>query len=282
MVQGKEKTVVEKREILLHLRKGLSIRKISRSLKVHRDVIRHVQRTAAEHGWIDPSSQIPDNSEIERVICPKPNVGSNQLNFYAEKIKQWHTEGVNAVVIQRFLKEQYQCVCEISTLRRHIRRICPNLPDSVMVRQTKPGEVMDVDFGFLGKLWDESQNKLRQVWVFSGRLRHSRKAYRKLVWNQKVETFIKCHIFAFEHFGGVPEIVCLDNLKAGVIKSTIDNDMLNLSYRDLAEYYAFMISPCLPRTPEHKGGVENDVKYIKNNFWPQIRENTDLHVKNYP
>jgi hypothetical protein len=28
------------------------------------------------------------------------------------------------------------------------------------------------------------------------------------------------------------------------------------SYRELAEYYAFLIAPCRPRTPEHKGTVE--------------------------
>lgn len=111
-----------------------------------------------------------------------------------------------------------------------------------------------------------------------GRLRYSRKAYRRIVWEQDVKTFLKCHILAFEHFNGVVEIVCLDNLKAGVIKSSIDNDLLNRSYKELAEYYNFMISPCLPYTPEHKGGVENDVKYIKGNFWPQIREKQ----KEYP
>ena len=78
--------------------------------------------------------------------------------------------------------------------------------------------------------------------------------------------------YAFEHFGGVPEQVVTDNLKAAVIQSTPDNDMLNRTYLELAETYNFMISPCLPRTPEHKGGVENDIKYIKKNFWPQIRE----------
>ena len=75
------------------------------------------------------------------------------------------------------------------------------------------------------------------------------------------------HVHAFEYFGGVPKNCHLDNLKAGVIRSTIDNDMLNRSYQELAEHYGFIISPCKPRTPEHKGGVEGDVKYIKNNFF---------------
>ena len=38
-----------------------------------------------------------------------------------------------------------------------------------------------------------------------------------------------------------------------------------------------MISPCLPRTPQHKGGVENDMNYIKRSFWPEIREKQKTH-----
>lgn len=273
--------MMEKRDVLIALRKQHSIRKISRDLHVHRTIIRTIYAAAAKRGWLNPTSQMPEDCEIAKIdtgtLCVK---SMHKLDPYAEKIKEWYAEGVNAVVIQRFLQDHYQCECKIGAIRRYIKKTCPNLPDPVMVRNTKPGEVMDVDFGFLGKLWDEVRQKFRKVWVFSGRLRHSRKAYRKLVWEQDVYTFLFCHILAFECFGGVPEIVCLDNLKAGVIKSCIDNDMLNRSYKELAEYYNFMVSPCLPRTPEHKGGVENDIKYIKGNFWPQIREKkkTDLRI----
>jgi len=44
--------------------------------------------------------------------------------------------------------------------------------------------------------------------------------------------------------------------------------MIRRSYQELAEHYGFIISACLPRTPEHKGGVEGDVKYTKSNFLP--------------
>lgn len=38
------------------------------------------------------------------------------------------------------------------------------------------------------------------------------------------------------------------------------------SYREFAEHYGFLISPCRPRTARHKGKVESGVKYVKNNF----------------
>ena len=111
-------------------------------------------------------------------------------------------------------------------------------------------------------------NVIRKVWLFSLRLRHSRKTYREIVLDQTLHTFLMGHVHAFEYFNGVPKNCILDNLKAAVIRSTIDNDMINRSYQELAEHYGFIISPCLPRTPEHKGGVEGDVKYTKRNFLP--------------
>lgn len=263
--------MMEKRDILLALRKQHSIRRISRELHVHRPIVRAIHATAARKGWLNPSSQMPEDHEIAQMDTGALWIQSTHpLDPFIDKIKEWRAQGYNAVVIQGLLQDQ--CKCKIGTLRRYIRKRCPKLPDPVMVRSTKPGEVMEVDFGFLGQLWDDSREKFRKVWFFSARLRHSRKAYRRLVWEQTVEVFLFCHILAFEHFEGIPEVVCLDNLKSGVIKSCIDNDMLNRSYKELAEHYGFMISPCLPRTPEHKGGVESDVKYTKGNFWPRMRE----------
>ena len=47
---------------------------------------------------------------------------------------------------------------------------------------------------------------------------------------------------------------------------------MNRAYRQLALHYGFLISPCLPYHPEHKGGVEGDIKYVKRNFLPLFRE----------
>lgn len=134
-----------------------------------------------------------------------------------------------------------------------------------MVRATIPGQHVDIDFGYLGEFLDH-ENVKRKAWVFSFRLRHSRRAYREVVLNQKVQAFLLGHIHAFEWFGGVPQNVVLDNCKAAIIQCTVDNDMVRRSYQELAEHYGFIISPCLPRTPQHKGGVESDIKYTKSNF----------------
>lgn len=268
--------MAEKRQILIELKKGRAIRQISRELRVHRDIIRTLIDMGSAEGWLNPNSPIPSEATIALVLKSnhKP---VHELDKYVEEIKLWRTDGYTAIVIQRLLRDKYNCPIAIGAVRRYLRKHCQPLPDPVMVRQTTAGRTMDVDFGFLGCLWDESARKKRKVWVFSARLRHSRKTYRRLVLKQDTITFLACHAYAFEHFGGIPEEVVLDNLKAGVIQSCMDNDMINRSYHEFAEYYDFRISPCLPRTPQHKGGVENDIGYIKKNFWPQVREELKIH-----
>jgi hypothetical protein len=71
----------------------------------------------------------------------------------------------------------------------------------------------------------------------------------------------------------------LDNLKAAIIKAySQDQDAeVQQSYRECAEHYHFLIDPCLPRKPQHKGKVERGgVGYLQQSFWPLVPANTPL------
>lgn len=264
-MKGKEKTMTEIRNIIHRLRMGHSIRRIHKELGIYRPIIRELHGLAVVQQWLDPELPMPNDEEIRKVWNPQKKSQSHPLDFHREQLEQWDNEGISSVVIHQLLKDK--CPCDAQAIRRYRNKHFPKLVEPVMVRSTAPGRDLDVDFGELGKFLDDD-DIIKKVWVFSLRLRHSRKAYREIVLNQIIPTFLMGHVHAFEHFNGVAENCILDNLKAGVIKSTIDNDMINRSYQALAEHYGFIISPCLPGTPEHKGGVEGDVKYIKKNFLP--------------
>ena len=51
------------------------------------------------------------------------------------------------------------------------------------------------------------------------------------MFDQKIETWINCHINAFRDFGGVPKVIKLDNLKAGVTKVDIYEPMYQKEYK---------------------------------------------------
>lgn len=276
-MKGKEKIMVEVRNIIHHLRMGHSKRQIHKELKVHRSIIRELYQLAISSEWLNPNFPMPSDEEISRLWRPTTNNHSHPLDTYREQISLWIKEGCSSVVIHQLLRDKYPC--NVQTIRRYRKKHFPKIPEPIMVRSTVPGKELEVDFGELGKFYDDS-GTLRRVWLFSCRLRHSRKAYREIVLNQTLCTFLMGIVHAFEYFGGVPQICVLDNAKAAVIKSTIDNEMINRSFQDLAEHYHFLISPCLPYTPEHKGGVEGDVKYSKRNFLPFfLAQQKELGIK---
>jgi hypothetical protein len=92
-----------------------------------------------------------------------------------------------------------------------------------------------------------------------------------------------CHQHAFEFFGGVPKRVVLDNLKAAILRVyTQDQDAeVTRAYGECAEHYGFLIDPCLPKRPQHKGKVERGgVRYIQQSFVPLLESNPSLAEAN--
>jgi hypothetical protein len=102
--------------------------------------------------------------------------------------------------------------------------------------------------------------------VFVMTLGYSRHQYAELVFDQTVRTWIACHRQAFAWFGGMPRRLVIDNLKAGVLEAALHDPVLGEAYRRMAQHYGVVVSPTRPRTPEHKGKVENGVHFVKRSF----------------
>jgi transposase len=260
----------EKTDVIRRLRLGQAVRAICRETGVHRTVVRRLRDTAAAAGWLEPGTEEPSEREIAVALAQRGRPGEHPLDRYREDLKRWVDERMSYVVMHQLIRERYPC--SESTVRRYVQRHFPDAPRPVMVRATTPGEVMEVDLGYLGITYDPREKRNRKTYVFSARLRHSRHTWRERVYRQDAQTFFRCHIHAFEHFGGVPQKVVPDNLKAAVIQASVEDPIINRAYHDLARHYGFLISPCLPATPRHKGGVESDIKYVKRNFWPLFVE----------
>jgi hypothetical protein len=149
---------------------------------------------------------------------------------------------------------------------RFVKRLNPGVPETVLRVETSPGEEAQVDFGYAGKMLDAA-GEPRKAWAFVATLSWSRHQYVEFVFDQKIETWLRCHRNAFEYFGGVPERVVIDNLKAGIAKRCWEEPEAQHAYRECALHYDFLIDPHKPGKPEHKGKVEKGgVHYVKRNF----------------
>ncbi len=144
-------------------------------------------------------------------------------------------------------------------------------PEDVAIPvETEPGEVAQVDFGEVGRLFDPETQRLRRAWAFVMVLGFSRHMVVRVVFDQKVSTWLRLHVEAFEELGGVIKTVVPDNLKAAVVRAAFgvsSSSALNRSYRELARHYGFKVDPTPPYAPQKKGKVESGVKYVQGNFF---------------
>lgn len=186
------------------------------------------------------------------------------LDPYKEQIMEWISQdGLTNVRIHEKLQEQGIRVGS-ATVKRYAAGI--RKKQNIFVRiETKPGEEAQVDFGYVG-LTSTTEGKKKRTWVFNMRLSYSRMDYYERVYDQRVETFIQCHINAFKYFGGVPVYVKIDNLKAAILEANFYAPVYQELYKIFADYYGFKPLPCRVGEPNDKGKVESGIKYIKGNF----------------
>ena len=188
---------------------------------------------------------------------PHPKI----LDTHKEQIIKWIEEGLTALRMHEELIRMNTKI-SYSAVKYFVSSIQKN--KNIFMRiHTKPAEEAQVDFGYAGYTLDNS-GKRRKTWVFNMRLSYSRLDYYEKVYDQKVETFIHCHINAFNYFKGVPEIVKIDNLKAAILEANFYEPIFQSQYKNFAIHYGFKPLPCRVYTPNDKGKVEAGIKYVKN------------------
>ena len=109
----------------------------------------------------------------------------------------------------------------VKRMCRAIQRSRGVQPQDVAIPvETAPGEIAQVDFGYVGKLFDPSTMTLRKAWCFVMVLAYSRHMFVRVVFDQRIETWLQLHVHAFAELGGVVETVVPDNLKQAPLPST--------------------------------------------------------------
>jgi transposase len=258
-------------EVLRLIQLQKSDRAIAGTLDINRKTVGKYRTWAASQGLLAQRA-LPSREELHRRLAetwpsalPPQNVSS--VAPFRDVIAELREQGVEVAAIFQRLQDEHQYVGSYSSVWRFVSRLEPPRPDVVVRIEVKAGEEAQVDFGDAGQLLDPQSGKLRAAWAFVMTLSWSRHQYVEFVFDQKVATWLLCHRHAFEYFGGVPERVVVDNLKAAIVRAAWDAPEVQRAYRECAEHYGFLIAPCRPRTPEHKGKVEQGgVHYVKRNF----------------
>ena len=190
------------------------------------------------------------------------------LDEYREYIEIQLAKELSITRIHQDLQKEFGVECGYTTLRDYVAKIRKSQPHAYMVLHSLPGEEAKVDFGYIGTL--KVNGTPRKAWIFVMSLSYSRYMYVSITLDQSVQTFIRCHTEAFRYFGGVPQTVKIDNLKAAIVEADFYEPTVQRTYAVFAEHYGFLPNPCRVYTPTDKGKVESNVKYVKENCFTSI------------
>jgi transposase len=199
-------------------------------------------------------------------LPPAPPQTVSSVAPYRATVQEFLEQGLETEAIYQRLKEQHGFTGHYQAVWRFVRKLQPQRPDVTVRVELAPGVEVQVDFGYAGRMFDPVRQRVRKSWAFVGTLSFSRHQYVEFVFDQTVPTWLACHAHMLSSFGGVPRQVRIDNLKAAIVRACLEEPQAQRAYRECAEHYGFLITPCRPGTPRHKGKVENGVHYVKRNL----------------
>ena len=205
----------------------------------------------------------PGNGEFGD-LAPVPSGPQSLCEAYRETIERKVDQGLCGTRIYQDLKTEHGFAGSYHSVRRFLLRLGQKKPLPFRRMEVEPGEEAQIDFGTGAWVVDENGQR-RRPWMFRIVLSHSRKAYSEVVWRQTTDNFLAAIENAFQHFGGVPKRLVIDNLKAAVQRADWYDPEVHPRLQSFAVHYGTVFVPTKPYTPEHKGKVESAVKYAKNN-----------------
>lgn len=273
--------------LVLHAQ-GWSVRRIAEQLGVHRDTVaRHLQQ-AKQAGALTGSPDVklgqaligPEEAKLGQALTgsleaqqtsesvqpstsPRP-LQPSLCEPFRVVIQAKLDLGLTAQRIHQDLVSEHGFTGKYHSVRRFVKRLEETHELPFRRLECGPGEEAQVDFGTGAPLL-LPQGKRRRTYVFRIVLSHSRKAYSEAVMRQTTENFIRCLENAFWHFGGVPQRLILDNLRAAVTKADWFEPELNPKVQSFAQHYGTLLLPTRPYTPRHKGKVEKGIDYVQEN-----------------
>ena len=140
-----------------------------------------------------------------------------------------------------------------------------------MHQDHKAGEKMFVDYAGDTVAINDGNGGSYPAQIFIAILGASNYTYAEATATQSLSDWIGSHCRALDFFGGVPELVVPDNLKAGVSQAHRYEPDINPTYSDLANYYGFAIMPARVRAPKDKSKVEKAVQHVECQILARLR-----------
>lgn len=254
----------------------LTNRQIARSVRVSPTTVADCIRRAEAAGLVwpfDPGDM--DDGAIEGLLYPEERTPTRPL----PEMKHVHTElsrkGVTlALLWGEYAEEHPDDHYSYVQFTRHYRAWAQKL-DIPMRQVHKAGMKLFTDFaGQTIPIVDPQTGEITEAEVFVAAHGFSSYTYAEAVAAQDLPNWIAVHNRAFAFFGGTPEILVPDNLKAGVTRPCRYEPDVNPTYADMAAHYSCAVIPARVRKPRDKAKVESAVQQVERWVIAPLRNRT--------
>jgi transposase len=153
----------------------------------------------------------------------------------------------------------------IVQLRRFVACVRPVHREAFLSLRTFPGEQGQVDWAHFGEVAIGRARRRLSCFVIT--LSYSRALYLEFFFDQRIESFLRGHIHAFEDWQGFPRTLLYDNLRSAVLERRGDAIHFHPRLLELCAHYHFAARPCQVRAGNQKGRVERVIRYIRESFF---------------
>src|SRR5438876_5571577 len=272
----REVAVTEIREVLRAWLAGAGLRRVAERAGVDRKTARRYVAAAVEAGLARDGGlgQLTDElvGQVAGVVRPVRPGGRgrawDQLGACREQIEGWVKQGLSVVKIGVLL-ERRGVVVPYRTLHRFCVERCGfgRTAATVRVADGEPGMECQLDFGYLGLLFDPVTGRHRKVHALIFTACYSRHMFVWLSFTQTLAAFIAGCEAAWVFFGGVFKVLIPDNASAIVADADAVNPRFTAGWLDYAQARGFATDPARVRSPKDKPRVERNVQFVRGNFF---------------
>jgi transposase len=257
---------------------GLSQRQIAGALRLSLGVVNKYLQAAQAAGISWPLPEDLSEWQLRRRIFP-PGDATPQTQYAPIDCAAIHQELKRKGVTKQLLWEEYAEANPDNHYQRaqfffHYYQWRDRL--KLSMRQThRAGEKMFVDYvGPTVPIINPITGEIIPAQIFVSVLGASNYTYAEATFTQQLHDWVGSHIRAFTFFGGVTQLVIIDNLKSGVAAADRYEPVVNRSYQEMLAHYRTTALPTRPKKPKDKAKVEFAVQLVERWILARLRHQT--------
>lgn len=255
---------------------GLSHAQIGQACGISKGAVSKYVSLAAAHGLTWPLPADLDEARLEGLLFPpaaKPTAFAEPDHFNLHQALK--RKGVTLqllwseyVAVHGERAYRYSQFCH----RYHQWRLAQKRS---MRQHHRAGEKLFIDYaGPTVEVIDRATGEVRQAQVFVAVLGASSYTYAEATWSQSLPDWIAAHQRALRFFGGAPQLLVPDNLRAAVTQACRYEPGINATYAEMAAHYGTAVLPARPYKPKDKAKAEVGVQVVERWILARLRHHT--------